>query len=378
MDQERFQDEEVVASGFISGLVTVALGVFHSRWWFLAAAVAFLVGARALIRLRRRNALVSPRFGRRRGHGDAQTEEGPFSSGLQPVNHGTLEQAVRHASSGKQILVEPGEYYEHLMVTKPLSIVGEGPREEIRIHAEGTWMFMCEETVTLRGITLSGSEEAVTMLEASEGTLVLEDCIVEGRIDIEKNRTRAEIRNCLFRGEHSSAQFSKGARGTVESCTFEVVRGPVLTVCQGGVVEIEGCTITVDDYSSAVDVRDHARAELRDSHISGAGIDVSRASEVSVSQCRVESGWASGVSVTEQSTVDIRDSTVSDNTAHGIKVEDAQVELTECDIVNNGRFGVYAATTARGSIQDCNVTDNAEGAFEFSEDSAMEIDPIRE
>lgn len=375
MDEESFRNEEVIFSGFVSGIIAVVLGIFHTAWWFLAAVTAFGVGTHALIKSRRHNARVSRRFGRRR-HED--TDESLFSSGLRPVNHGTLEEAVQHASPGKQILVEPGDYHEHVMITKSLSIVGEGACEDIRVFVDSPWALMCEETVTLRGLTLLGPEEGWSgILEATEGTLILEDCILQGRVDIERDQTSATIKNCRFQGENGGVQVSRGARSSVEDCTFDLVCGPALTACQGGVANIQNCTITVKE-SFAVDIREHARADIHDVHVTGGGVFVSDSSDAALSQCRIESSQGNGVSINSQSNAEISGSALCHNLCNGVNLEEATVDMIDCDISNNGRFGVHAGQGARGAIQNCDVEDNSQGAYDFSKDAAMETDQSRE
>ena len=95
----------------------------------------------------------------------------PDESGLRPVLHlpdsgpqivfvalqgmasyRSIEEAVRESEPGTRIVVRPGVYHESLVLDRRVQIVGEGPVEEIIVHAvKGPCVLMQTAEAAVRG-----------------------------------------------------------------------------------------------------------------------------------------------------------------------------------------------------------------------------------
>lgn len=75
-----------------------------------------------------------------------------------PMDYPTIQQAVNHANSGDTILVQNGTYYEHVLINKSLSLVGED-RDLTVVDGNGTGNVISinANNVTVEGFTVMRS-----------------------------------------------------------------------------------------------------------------------------------------------------------------------------------------------------------------------------
>ncbi|MCK4444898.1 MAG: right-handed parallel beta-helix repeat-containing protein, partial [Thermoplasmata archaeon] len=81
-----------------------------------------------------------------------------FVGGMGPGNYTTIQDAVNAAKPGDTIYVYNGTYYEHIVVNKTLSLIGEDIRTTI-INGSGTGsvMYVTADWVNITGFTITDS-----------------------------------------------------------------------------------------------------------------------------------------------------------------------------------------------------------------------------
>jgi parallel beta-helix repeat protein len=89
-----------------------------------------------------------------------------------------IQQAIDLASSGDTIMVRSGTYYEHLVVDKSLSIIGEDQNTTI-VDGGGNWTIVeiFADNVTVRGFTLQHAGVGVLLEAETEGTVLAKNRI---------------------------------------------------------------------------------------------------------------------------------------------------------------------------------------------------------
>jgi len=106
---------------------------------------------------------------------------------VDPMHRGdyiTITEAIEAANPGDKILVRPGLYQEGLVIDKPLEIVGEGERSEIKVRATGKPALVFKTTngrvanLTLRHTSGKGLSSCINI---SQGRLTLEDCDISSQ-----------------------------------------------------------------------------------------------------------------------------------------------------------------------------------------------------
>ena len=98
-----------------------------------------------------------------------------------PDNHKTIQEAINAANSGDTIFVRNGTYYEHVVVDKALSLVGENKHDTIIDgNGAGTVVRVVANNITLSNFTIQNGELGIWLLRSSNN-------IITGNI-ISKNR----------------------------------------------------------------------------------------------------------------------------------------------------------------------------------------------
>ncbi len=129
-----------------------------------------------------------------------------------------LQAMVDAAKKGDVILLKPGRYKGNVVISKPISLIGEGPREKIVIDAggKGSVLVLKTDGVTVRNLTLVNSGDQPNDLDAGvqvRGNFnVIKDLkIVECLFGIDLQQSS---NNIIKRNEISSKrELSLGLRG---------------------------------------------------------------------------------------------------------------------------------------------------------------------
>jgi parallel beta-helix repeat protein len=94
-----------------------------------------------------------------------------------PADYPTIQQAINAAVSGSIILVTNGTYYEHLVVNKTLTLIGQDKATTIIDgNKTGTVVYIKANNVTINGFTLWNGSEGVH-LEQHNSTIISNNII---------------------------------------------------------------------------------------------------------------------------------------------------------------------------------------------------------
>lgn len=139
-----------------------------------------------------------------------------------PDDYATIQEAVNAASPGDTIWVAAGTYYEHLIVDKPVSLIGED-RETTIIDGQGTYesiIKIASSNVHISGFTLKNGP-GVHMYHS-------DNIVISNNL----------IQNHLVHAIH------------VNNCSGVSVTGNRIETLQKGVISQQKCTIGLFHYSS--------------------------------------------------------------------------------------------------------------------------------
>ncbi len=237
----------------------------------------------------------------------------------------TIGEAIAAVAPDTPILIKPGIYRETIVIDKPVALIGDGARNEIRIESTGADCITIKTgQAVVHGLTLRSSsgfnERGVYTVFCAQGRLLIEYCDIAtdslSAVAVKGAETVPVIRGCNI---HDSTQagifFHDGARGTIENC------------------EIAGNGL--------------------------AGIQIKSGAHPTVRQCKIRQNKGSGIFVNDGGRGMIEGCDISQNALAGISITTAgNPAVRDCSITNNRGYGIRAYEGGRGDIGGCALSSN--------------------
>ena len=251
----------------------------------------------------------------------------------------TINAALKAAPPGAYITVRPGIYQERLVLDKPITIEGEGGRDQVIVQTDNTYcLVMQTDEATVSGLGLrcvAGSKgHEFFAVDIPQGRLILHDCDITSDslacVAIHNAATHPYIANCTIHDGKEAAVFvhDNGA-GVIENCELFGNTYAGIQIDTGGNPTLRGCTIR-DNRESGVYVLDN-----------GAGL---------IEQCQIIGNGEAGVLI----------ETGGDPIIRG------------CTITQNGLQAIQAHDGGRGTVEDCDLRGNKKGAWDTDDSSSVQ------
>ncbi|HET9063328.1 MAG TPA: nitrous oxide reductase family maturation protein NosD, partial [Candidatus Binatia bacterium] len=267
-------------------------------------------------------------------------------------NGPTIAAAIATAAPGDTVTVAPGHYREHLVIDKPLALIGE-QGAVIDAGGEGRVVFVTAADVTVEGLTLRGcgrdpeeSNAAVrTAKEAARVRVVgnvIEDCPfgvwIHGSADarIEANRIRGIAE--LGRNDRGNCVHLADTRGA------KILRNDLSTCRDGIYMELGGDTVAIGN--KIVDSRYSVHTMWCDN---------------SVYEDNVVSGNLVGLALMFSKGVTAKRNIVHDNATHGILLTQVTRSVVADNVVIGNTKGLFVYNSLYNDIRDNFVARNGLG-----------------
>lgn len=298
----------------------------------------------------------------------------------------TLKNAINQAKPGDQILLEPGHYKEFVVIDKPITIIGNGNREEIIFQGS----MKITSNITLENITFDGNFTKVTLhaLHILDGETVVKNChftqlnyfgiLLEQEASLQVNHTTFTKVNTGIQAIKGATLFledstfsmnqskgiviSKNAKGTIQRCQFENIEQAAFYLSEGSETIIQDCTIYSGNFS-AIKVK-KAKAILMNCEISkNNGTQVSiEESDVKIKNCTIHSGGekANGISMV-RSKVEIENSKIHHHWEPQIYAKQSTLSVIDSKIFDSpavdseSAIGINLLDDSHGTIQNCEI-----------------------
>jgi parallel beta-helix repeat protein len=253
-----------------------------------------------------------------------------------PGCYATIGAAIDAARPHARILVRPGCYAESLRIEKPLSLIGDGPTDQIVIEStDAPCLQIITDWAEIRGLTLRACSIAPQRpfygVEIGSGASLLEGCSI-----------------------------------TSESLACVSVHGAQATPT------IRRCTLH-DSAQTGIDIYDHAGGTVEYCEIFGnarAGIEVSQHSHPTIRHCVVRNGQAGGIYLDSESRATVEECEIVENARSGIAVcMHSEPTIRRCIIRRNGGAGIFLYKNGRGTIELCTITSNTAAGIEIKDQS---------
>lgn len=137
--------------------------------------------------------------------------------------------------------------------------------------------------------------------------------------------------------------------------------------CQAGTLTLEHAEVRTPG-GAGTHARPNTHVTLRDSVLRH-GRTVFTASAGLIERCRFTDAADNAIAVIEGARVAVRDSRIEGSLIHGVRVCDAQAEVTGCELTGTGSSALAADTRAELAVADCAITAVQAEGVTFAEQS---------
>ena len=207
--------------------------------------------------------------------------------------------------------------------------------------------------IKVKNLTLSGGKQGIYIVAG--GLAVLESSKIENMSD--------------------HGMYSAGAVLVCDRSNIESIEKYGTFTADGGFGRVEKCQLTGNSSSDTVRFRTSASGGIEDSTITGGknAVLIERASSVLIGKDKAVtiSGAENGITVYDSSNVEIRKTTINNNTGNGINADrNSSVYLGgDNTITNNGGYAVElktGSTLSNKCSNSNNISSNSKGVFSVS------------
>lgn len=300
----------------------------------------------------------------------------------------TIKSAVDHAKAGETIVVEPGTYTEILYINKPITIQGNGSKEQIIL--EGGITISSNVKLEHISITKNNLQQIDVGLLVNAGKAVVTDCLIT-RFDstgimlkqdseLELNNSTTSYVHCgvkvygnaffLIKGSNVINCTGNGiwivdnARGIIDDCVFQENESAQIALENGSDITIQNSKIhsgqsngiyiknangtilncgLYENQNSQIYISDGGNATINDSTIrlgkkETNGIYVGNSS-LKMENSKVSEHDYPQIFVTEKSTIQLKKLKICEGEGSGIRIlESSTGVIEECEMSSNGLF----------------------------------------
>jgi len=248
----------------------------------------------------------------------------------------SIQAALEAAPEGATVRITAGVYAEHLAITKPVTLVGDGWAT--------TRVTLPYERVVLDPATLRAQSEAI----AAAATDDQRDALTE-------TFRRARIPRPVVQIDGVAGVTLRGLAFAMPGESREgVVEPGAILMTQAARVVIEDCALLGSPASGAT-ITGASDVTLRRSLVGGAdatGIAISGPEpKVLVSECEVRNCHHRGITVRGNAGTTIERCRISGSAWHGIRYDDSAPKVLGNTIHGNARSGIYASGETHAEVR---------------------------
>jgi parallel beta-helix repeat protein len=290
-----------------------------------------------------------------------------------PDDYPTISAALAVARPHARILVQPGYYTESLRIDRPLSLIGDGPAEQIIIEStDAPCLQLTADRAEVRGLTLRARSVAPAQpfyaVEIGQGAPLLEACAITSEslacIGIHGAHATPTIRRCtLHDGAQTGIDVYDQAGGLIESCEIFGNTRAGIEVSQHSRPTIRHCVVR-NGHAGGIYLDSESRATVEDCQIfenARSGIAICMHSEPTIRHCTIRQNGGAGIFLYKNGHGTIETCTITGNTAAGIEIKDqSDPTIQRCTISNGLSSGLYVHNQGAGSIEQCDIFGHAD------------------
>lgn len=273
-------------------------------------------------------------------------------------NYSTIQSAVDNASDGDIIFIYNGMYYEHLLINKSISLIGEN-----------------------RDLTIidGGQKSQISVMKIMTSPFHIENLTIQnndwfgieaGYLGMQYTMNNSTIHNCLILKTYFGVVFWNSSNMVVSNCTiFNNLDG--LELLESEYCRIEHCNFSNRQSCISLNQGSHnntvINCEMTGNATGGSEGIYSYGDYNIISHCNI-SNELDGIYLSRSNNTRIDNCSIYNNTQRGICIGEGNNNIIEnCTICFNGNdtsahnYGIHVFEGAYNLITRCNISNNSQG-----------------
>ncbi|HEY7910337.1 MAG TPA: right-handed parallel beta-helix repeat-containing protein [Blastocatellia bacterium] len=297
----------------------------------------------------------------------------------------SISEAIRNARPGMRLLVNPGTYFESIVIDKNVELVGQTSLGTVVVESTGgACISMQAAGATVRGMTLRNKGGSLgkrfNAIDIGQGQLTVEDCDVSSdsiaAIAVHGSSANPTIRRTkIHDSPEQGVAFYSSAQGTMEDCEVFGNALAGIEIKESANPTIRGTKVH-DGKGSALIVNSGGKGLIEDCEFFKSGLaDVVITGGATVlRRTKIYGGKATGLRLASGSQATIENCEVYNNGTTGIEVAgDSSPVIRLTKVHHTTQSGMVFSTSAKGTIEDCDIYSTTAFGIEIKEQAKPTI-----
>ena len=277
-----------------------------------------------------------------------------------------LQDGIDHASSGDTVYVFCGAYHENIVIDKSIMLIGEGSSSTIIDGSYDEFVVnVIEDWVVIMNFTIRNSGGYI------------------GNVGVKFNSNNNLIKNCIIYRTKTGIYLDNSSFNEIDNCTFHTNGGGVLLKTSDN-NNIKGCSLSHNaiaihfEHSTSNTISfsylyangiacffegssniEMWHCNISDNSVNIGGVFIIGCSDVSVTNCVICHNGV-GVSISSSRGVSITGCDLYSNTHFAVllRTTSCDIIVSECEIRDNFKFGIYLEKGNSCIVRNNNICDN--------------------
>jgi Holliday junction resolvasome RuvABC ATP-dependent DNA helicase subunit len=277
----------------------------------------------------------------------------------------SLTDALKVASDGSLISVQPGRYTENLVLTKMVTIAAQDGPGTVRLSApSGIPVIVMAESAALSGLVIEALDEESPAVVVEAGQLSVTECELSAAswaAMFVRDRGSVTMRASRVSNESGAGVvLTSTVESVLDDCLFERLGTSGVVVAGHGAARMRACAVR-EAEGNGICLNGHARIAIEDTTIVGAvkpGLAVEHQAEATVRRLTVSGTKGIGVYLATTGTATLDDCVVDASAADGVFIgERCAPTLRRTRVTRAHGYGFVFAGQAGGTLVGCSATD---------------------